>query len=150
MVRQKALNMRILKWKSSKAESSKFQRNRDEELFQIRWIQTCTLHLEWCSHILWAKYVVFIPLKYFWKISSTEKIWSMEKMRKSFLSRLIIKMSAKKRSQFSPENHTHNFLWSWNHSFTWIMRAISILIFDFQVFIFSLCVVWCCSKMVRQ
>ena len=29
-----------------KQQSSKFQRNRDEELFQIRWIQTCTQHLE--------------------------------------------------------------------------------------------------------
>ena len=72
-----------------KQQGSKFQRNRDEELFQIRWIQTCTLHLEWCSHILWAKYVVFIPLKYFWKISSTEKIWSMEEMRESSFSQLI-------------------------------------------------------------
>ena len=56
---------------------------------------------KWYYQILWAKYILFIEMKRFWKISSSQKIWSMGEMTKNLFSRLIIELT--------PKKNVHNF-----------------------------------------
>ena len=101
-LRRKAPKKRVSKKK--KAVKRKTSKKRSEVSMIRYWV----LLSEWCNQILWAKYILFIEIKGFWKILSSQKISSMGEIRKYWFSRLIIDESPKKRSQFQIYGSTRN------------------------------------------
>ena len=57
---------------------------------EVSMIRYWVLLSEWCNQILWAKYILFIEIKGFWKILSSQNISSMGEIRKYWFWRLII------------------------------------------------------------
>ena len=78
---------------------------RPKKRSEVSMIRYWVLLSEWCNQILWAKYILFIEIKGFWKILSSQKISSIGEIRKYWFSRLIIDESPpKKVSQFQFDN----------------------------------------------
>ena len=63
---------------------------------EVSMIRYWVLLSEWCNQILWAKYILFMEIKEFWKILSSQKLSSMGEIRKYWFSRLIMDESPKK------------------------------------------------------
>ena len=78
--------------KNKKAVKRKTSKKRSEVSMIRYWV----LLSEWCNQILWAKYILFIEIKGFWKILSNQKTSSIGEIRKYWFSRLIIDESPKK------------------------------------------------------